>query len=104
MFFKSRTVTNENRNFRKNYLISNGCLAYDENFLGYKSDCGKFGFFKAVHGTKNNVEGFLKTIFNTSEDYQGIYEFIQNAIDCGASKFYMFFNGNYLAVINNGDK
>ena len=97
-------IINENKNFRKNYLLTNGCGNYDENFLGYKSECGKFGFFKAVHGTKDNVEGFLKTIFDTSEDHQGIYEFIQNAVDCGASKFYMFFNENYLAVINNGDK
>lgn len=104
MLLRNQVILNENRNFRKNYLIKNGCENYDEDFLGYRSDSGKFGFFKAVHGTKDNIEGFLKTIFDTSEDHQGIYEFIQNAIDCGASKFYMFFNEDYLAVINNGSK
>ena len=55
------------------------------------------------HGDKEQVYDFLRKEVEMAEDGQAIYEFVQNAADSNSTKFYMFYDENYLIVINNGD-
>ena len=74
---------------------------YDEDFIGDKHG-DTLGFFHMYHGTKDEVRGFLSGSVEMAEDGQAIYEFVQNAADSDSTKFYMFYDENYLIVINNG--
>lgn len=79
----------------------------DFNFMGsyiqLPNGSWKHGFFKMYHGIKENIAGYLPSILKIAEDGQAIYEFLQNAVDCNATHFYIFYNDNFLVVINNGD-
>ena len=80
----------------------------DEDYMGcnYEKD-GKFikGFFNLFHGDeKDDVENYLTTILDIAEDNQAIYEFLQNAVDCGATHFWAFYNDHYFLAVNNGSK
>lgn len=74
---------------------------WNEDFMGtlYKEESG---FLQMYHGDKEDVYGFLRKEVEMAEDGQAIYEFVQNAADSDSSKFYMFYDENYLIVINNG--
>ena len=75
---------------------------YDEDFIGDKHG-DTLGFFHMYHGTKDEVRGFLSGSVEMAEDGQAIYEFVQNAADSDSTKFYMFYDENYLIVLNNGN-
>lgn len=78
---------------------------YDSNFIGThfkKKDKRINGFFEMTHGHKPNIASYLPTILKIAEDEQAIYEFLQNAADCGSSEFYIEYNSDYLLAINNG--
>ena len=60
------------------------------------------GFFDMYHGDKEDVASFLSGNLKIAEDGQAIYEFMQNAADCGSTAFYMFYNDDYFLAINNG--
>ena len=60
------------------------------------------GFFDMYHGDKQDIGGFLSGNLKIAEDGQAIYEFMQNAADCGSTSFYMFYNDNYFLAVNNG--
>lgn len=75
---------------------------YDEDFIGDKHE-DTLGFFHMYHGTKDEVRGFLSGSVEMAEDGQAIYEFVQNAADSDSTKFYMFYDENYLIVLNNGN-
>lgn len=79
---------------------------YNENFLGtfYESGGSKIkGFFQMFHGDKPNIKGYLPSILKIAEDGQAIYEFLQNAVDCKSTHFYIFYNESYFLAINNGE-
>ncbi|GAB3840243.1 sacsin N-terminal ATP-binding-like domain-containing protein [Hymenobacter jeollabukensis] len=75
----------------------------DEHFVGtVTAERDRFGFFSFVHGNKRKIENLLTGTIDMADDSQGIYEFIQNAADCDATHFYLFFNEQYFLAINNG--
>ena len=79
----------------------------DEDFMGcsYDTGTGKIkGFFNLFHGKKDNIEGYLPSLLDIAEDNQAIYEFLQNAVDCGATHFWAFYNDQYFLAVNNGSK
>lgn len=79
---------------------------YNENFVGtYHNGSDKKtikGFFEMYHGHKPDIAGYLPSILKIAEDGQAIYEFLQNAVDCGSTHFYIFYNEKYFLAINNG--
>ena len=80
-------------------------LEYDSNFVGtYHRDGQKTinGFFELYHGDKPNISRFLPSVLKIAEDGQAIYEFLQNAVDCNATHFFIFYNEDYFLAINNG--
>ncbi len=79
---------------------------YNENFVGtyHKENDKKTikGFFEMFHGDKDDIVNYLHPILKIAEDGQAIYEFLQNAVDCGSTHFYIFYNDKYFLAINNG--
>ena len=79
---------------------------HNENFVGtYHKENGKKtikGFFEMYHGDKPDIANYLPSILKIAEDGQAIYEFLQNAVDCGSTHFYIFYNESYFLAINNG--
>lgn len=78
----------------------------DSDFIGsYHGSPAKGikGFFKIFHGIKENIPGYLQPILKIAEDGQAVYEFIQNAVDCDSTQFWIFYNDEYFLAINNGD-
>jgi hypothetical protein len=78
----------------------------DYNFVGSFADTGtetKHGFFKMYHGIKEDIASYLPSILKIAEDGQAIYEFLQNAVDCNSTHFYIFYNEKYFLAINNGE-
>lgn len=79
----------------------------DSNFVGtYYNRNGKRinGFFELYHGDKPNIAQFLPSVLRIAEDSQAIYEFLQNAVDCNSTHFFIFYNENYFLAINNGNQ
>lgn len=91
------------RNWYKNLTPARKHAAHfwDENFIGTQHK-ELSGFFSMYHGDKTQVYDFLRKEVEMAEDGQAIYEFVQNAADSDSTKFYMFYDENYLIVINNG--
>ena len=78
----------------------------DYNFVGSFAEIGnetRHGFFKMYHGIKPDIAGFLPSLLKIAEDGQAIYEFLQNAVDCNSTHFYIFYNEKYFLAINNGE-
>jgi hypothetical protein len=89
----------------KEKQIEKDNLNYNENFIGtYHTENGKKikGFFEMYHGDKPDIAGYLPSILKIAEDGQAIYEFLQNAVDCESTHFYIFYNEKYFLAINNG--
>ncbi|MDW8296222.1 MAG: hypothetical protein RMJ97_04985, partial [Raineya sp.] len=79
---------------------------YNENFVGtYHTENNKRikGFFEMYHGDKPDIKAYLPSILKIAEDGQAIYEFLQNAVDCNSTHFYIFYNEKYFLAINNGE-
>ena len=79
---------------------------HNENFIGtyYKEEDKPTikGFFEMYHGHKPDIASYLPSILKIAEDGQAIYEFLQNAVDCKSTHFYIFYNESYFLAINNG--
>ena len=96
------------RNYYKTEIkhIRKDDSSYDENFIGceYKKEDGSFvkGLFEMFHGDKKDEGAFLSNFLKIAEDGQAIYEFLQNAADCGSTLFYLFYNEKYFLAVNNG--
>ncbi len=78
---------------------------YDSNFVGTYHSYGTKtinGFFELFHGDKPNISRFLPSVLKIAEDGQAIYEFLQNAVDCNSTHFFIFYNQDYFIAINNG--
>ena len=86
--------------------IDDSDKTHNEDFVGtyYKQKGQKTinGFFKMYHGHTPDIAGYLPSILKIAEDGQAIYEFLQNAVDCGSTHFYIFYNEKYFLAINNG--
>ena len=79
----------------------------DVNFIGCSLKDGNRmikGFFELFHGFKDDIEKYLPSLLDIAEDNQAIYEFLQNAVDCGATHFWAFYNDEYFLAVNNGEK
>lgn len=79
--------------------------SYNQDFIGtyHEKDGRKIkGFFEMYHGHKPDIPGYLPSMLKIAEDGQAIYEFLQNAVDCGSTHFYIFYNEDYFLAINNG--
>ncbi len=63
---------------------------------------GNLGFFKIYHGIADDIVGHLQGTLKMAEDGQAIHEFIQNAVDCGSTAFWIYHNSEYFVAINNG--
>lgn len=75
----------------------------DEHFVGTYNKEDIKGFFGMYHGIKEEPARFLaSTAVKVAADEQAIYEFIQNAVDCESTHFYIFYNEKYFLAINNG--
>jgi hypothetical protein len=106
------------RQFRELFAKKRQNENRDIDFIGHHfldNNEIKFGFFTIPYGSsapdnedkialKNKLQGFLKM----ADDYQAFYEFFQNAVDAGSSKFifntYFENEEHYLVVLNNGKK
>jgi len=89
----------------KNIVRQKKGSEYDSNFVGtYHNEGEKTinGFFELFHGDKPNIARFLPSVLKIAEDGQAIYEFLQNAVDCNSTHFFIFYNEDYFIVINNG--
>ncbi|MFO7791175.1 MAG: ATP-binding protein, partial [Bacteroidales bacterium] len=91
----------------------------DEHFMGTYFEENKnkqYGWFEIYHGDKEGygkaeegIGNFLSSFLDMAKDGQAVYEFLQNAVDAGASHFTMAWGkdevdgNNYLLVANNGD-
>ncbi len=91
----------------------------DEHFIGNFHDneeTRKYGWFALYHGDKEGygdadegIGNFLSSFLDMAKDGQAVYEFLQNAVDAGASHFTMAWGkdevdgNNYLLIANNGD-
>ena len=75
----------------------------------------EFGWFEVYHGDKEGygkaeqgIGNFLQSFLDMAKDGQAVYEFLQNAVDAGASHFTMAWgrdeiDGNhYVLIANNG--
>lgn len=99
------------KNLRWHYKVrvkkrDDGIMSFtNPNFVGeyIESENGKRtnGYFELTHSDKKIVK-FLPLILKIAEDGQAIYEFIQNAVDCGSSQFFIFYNDKYFLAVNNG--
>ena len=98
------------RFFREKYMTDVRCIKhvdeYDIQYIGglkkLPSNIVAKGFFDLSHGDKENVDGFLSNFLKIAEDNQAIYEFLQNAADCGSTLFYLFYDEDYFLAVNNG--
>lgn len=92
----------------------------DENFIGnfysVPNSSKVKGWFDIYFGdtdgsstAQNGVKNKLKSFLDMAKDGQAVYEFLQNAVDAGGTKFLMFYKRNeesgsdYLLVMNNGE-
>jgi hypothetical protein len=98
-FRESIAVREEKENYFQNRDID-----FIGSYYPNKENWQKKGFFNLYHGIKDNEENSIETLVKIAEDSQAIYEFLQNAVDANADKFFVFYNEKYFAVINNGDK
>jgi superfamily I DNA and/or RNA helicase len=75
----------------------------------------EFGWFEVYHGDKEGygkaeqgIGNFLQSFLDMAKDGQAVYEFLQNAVDAGASHFTMAWGRdqvdghNYVLIANNG--
>ncbi|HHL73107.1 MAG TPA: hypothetical protein ENJ29_11415, partial [Bacteroidetes bacterium] len=79
-----------------------------EHFVGQKKTLSSgenvYGFFHIYHGDKADIRkgNFLNSFLDMAKDSQVLYEFLQNAVDADSSHFHMYYDDDYLLVVNNG--
>ncbi len=96
--------------FRKYLKESTDNHNKDENFIGYSYPEGtddettqQRGFFAVYHSQSPRINERLATVLNMAQDSQAIYEFVQNAVDCDSTAFFMNYSDEYFIAINNGE-
>lgn len=99
------------RHFRKWLKLETDNENKYENFIGFsypygtdsRSETKARGFFNVYHNQAKDIETRLSTVLDMAQDSQAIYEFVQNAVDCNSTAFFMFYEDNHFVAINNGD-
>lgn len=99
------------RQFRKWLKLETDNENKDENFIGFsypygtdsKNETKARGFFNVYHNQAKDIDTRLSTVLDMAQDSQAIYEFVQNAVDCNSTAFFMFYEDNHFVAINNGD-
>ncbi|MFC2084010.1 DarT ssDNA thymidine ADP-ribosyltransferase family protein [Bacteroidota bacterium] len=79
----------------------------NENFIGHSVEKdGKiiFGFFEIFHADKKDINKFITPFLKMAQDWQAIYELLQNAFDSNSNKFALFTSTNTLLAFNNGEQ
>lgn len=82
----------------------------DENFIGFsypyntdgRTTTKARGFFNVYHNQAKDIDARLSTVLDMAQDSQAIYEFVQNAVDCDSTAYFMFYENNHFVAINNG--
>ena len=62
----------------------------------------KIGFFELFNGETPDLPRSLFTTINIAQTNQAIFEFIQNAVDAGATEMHVWIEDDVLTVVNNG--
>ncbi len=96
---------------RKHFIEKANLPDRNPDFIGYSYPEGtdekdvteEWGFFNVFHAASPDIENRLATVLDMAQDSQAIYEFVQNAVDCGSTKFFMFYEDDNFIAINNGD-
>ena len=98
------------RNFRKFYketILQIDDPKRNENFIGHSFKSNgeiKYGFFELFHGDKKDINKFITPFLRMAQDWQAIYELLQNAYDSNSRNFALFFDKEYLLAFNNGNQ
>ncbi|HBK83397.1 MAG TPA: hypothetical protein DDZ41_07345, partial [Flavobacterium sp.] len=107
------------RQFRELFAKKTQNENRDIDFIGHhfnnKINNLSYGFFEIIYGPAplengdvNAIKGKLQGFLQMADNYQAFYEFFQNAVDAGSSKFifntYEIANEQFLIVLNNGKK
>src|ERR1700743_3809072 len=99
------------RAFRKWLKLQTGNEQKDENFIGFShpyntdslEETKARGFFNVYHNQSEDIDAKLSTLLDMAQDSQAIYEFVQNAVDCNSTSFWMFYDEEHFIAINNGE-
>ena len=99
------------QNFRSYLAKESQIKNLEENFIGYSYPYGRHtadsdeirGFFNIYNSAAPKIKNRLDTVLNMAQDSQAIYEFVQNAVDCNSTTFWMFYENDTFLAINNGD-
>ena len=97
----------EFRKFYKEKILQINDERRDENFIGHSINVNgetKYGFFQIYHGDKKDINKFITPFLRMAQDWQAIYELLQNAYDADSKNFALFFDQEYLLVFNNGNQ
>lgn len=97
--------------FRKWLKLETDNENKDENFVGFsypyntdgRTTTKHRGFFNVYHNQAKDIETRLSTVLDMAQDSQAIYEFVQNAVDCNSTAYFMFYEDSHFVAINNGD-
>lgn len=109
----------EFRTFYKEQIRELAIANRNEHFIGTRTgtagNVSEYGFFDIYHGDKDKLQtegirGFLEGFLDMARDAQAVYEFLQNAVDAGSTRFMMRWGSDpddtdgstYLLVLNNG--
>ncbi len=95
------------RTFYKERVAEMEAKNRNEHFLGYShnhDEKNTYGFFNIFHGSKSDINKFIKPFLDLAQDTQAIYEFLQNGYDSESKIFAFLFNEGHLFVFNNGEK
>ncbi len=79
----------------------------NEHFIGHSYQNGLeqvFGFFELFHADKRDIDKFITPFLDMAQDWQAIYEFLQNAFDAKSKTFALVFDQNYLIAFNDGEQ
>lgn len=93
------------RKFYKEIILQVDDPKRNENFIGHSFESNgkiKYGFFELFHGDKKDINKFITPFLKMAQDWQAIYELLQNAYDSNSRNFALFFNEEYLLAFNNG--
>lgn len=95
----------EFRKFYKENILQINDDRRNENFIGHSFNSNgetKYGFFQIYHGDKEDINKFITPFLKMAQDWQAVYELLQNAYDADSKNFVLFFDEEYLLAFNNG--
>lgn len=88
------------------WLVNRHNDKLDPNFIGNKwpnvEEPEVRGFFEVFHGIKSDVTQAINGVVAIAQSSQVIFEFIQNAVDEGATELHFILEDDQLTVANNG--